>query len=387
MARRVLTAIGFLALAVMVGCTNRRPPAPPDTGPPIVTVAKPVVKTIDQFTDLTGTLAPSKYVEIRSRVTGRIKKVEFSDGKEVQKNQLLVLIDPAPFEVMLAKAKADVLNAQAKLEGARAKEDQLRKAGTAVSDYEKITATSDRKVAEANLALAEANVEDATLNLGYTKVLAPFDGIIDRSLKDEGNDVTGGSGQGTVLTTLVANDPIYAYFDVDESTVLVYRQLVAEGKVVSARKDIVAVEIQVKGEKGYPHKGTLDFVSNRLNPSTGSLQIRGTFSNKSENGAALLPGVFVRGRVPLAAGTQAILIPDAAVSTDQTLKVVYVVNAENRVVMRPVVLGPVVEGLRLVSKGLTAEDRVVIGGLQRVAKDMVVDPKPGTIVPKVDIEK
>ncbi len=147
MARRVSTALAIFAFAVAIGCTNRRPAAPPDPGPPVVTVAKPVVKVIDQFTDLTGTLAPSKYVEIRSRVTGRIKKVEFADGKDVKEGKLLVLIDPAPFVVALAKAKSDVSNAEAKLEGAKAKEAQVLKAtGTAVSDYEKITATADRKV-------------------------------------------------------------------------------------------------------------------------------------------------------------------------------------------------------------------------------------------------
>ena len=391
MIRPPLLAVAFFIGVGALGCTNRRPPAPPDPGPPVVTVSKPVVKSIKQFTDLTGSLAAAKTVDVRSRVTGRIKSVAFKDGQSVKKGELLVQIDPAPFEIMVLKAAADVQNAEAKLEAAKSTENRLSRAtGGAASQDEKEQAIANRKVADANLALAQASAADAKLNLGYANVVAPFDGVVDRILKDEGSDVTGGTGQGTVLTTLVSDDPIYAYFDVDEATVLVYIRLINEGKRKSGTEEPIPVEIQLKDEKGYPHKGFLDFFSNRLNPTTGSLQIRGSFPNpvegKSKN-PTLKPGYFVRGRIPLTTATNAILIPDSAVVTDQALKVVYVVGPDKRVVAKKVILGPINEGLRIVvpdEKGiieLLPTDDVIVRGLQRVIPGAIVEPQEGPIAP------
>jgi RND family efflux transporter MFP subunit len=379
---RGLSIVLFLAgAAAAVGCTNRRAAPPPEVPPPAVTVARPVVKTVDQFTDLTGTLAAVQAVDLRARVSGYIQKVHFKDGDVVKAGDKLVQIDPAPFQAELDKAKADLKTAEAQLRLARANATRVEKVKGSVSIEELETAIAQREVADANRLSAEAAVERARLNLDYTSVGAPIAGQVDRIYVTAGNLVTGGTSQGTVLTTIVSTDPIYGYFDVDEQTVLFYRRLIREGKLKSAREGGIPAEIQLKGDQGYPHKGVLDFISNRLNPGTGSLQVRGTFANPGPPWL-MAPGMFVRGRIPLATRIDAVLIPDEAVTTDQARKVVYVVGPDNVVKVRPVELGPLSDGLRVVDKGLTADDRVVIRGLLRVQPGAVVDPQPGEINPK-----
>ena len=381
MNRGLSIALFLAGAAAAVGCTNRRAAPPPEPPPPAVTVSKPVVRTVDQFTDLTGTLAAVKSVDLRARVSGYIQKVLFKDGDMVKAGDKLVLIDPAPFQVTLDKARADLKTAEAQLRLATANAARVEKAKGSVSIEELETALAQREVSGANRLSAEAAVARAQLDLGYTSVEAPITGQVDRIYVDEGNLVTGGTSQGTVLTTIVSTDPIHAYFDVDEQTVLFYRRLIREKKFKSAQDGGIPAEIQLKGEAGYPHKGMLDFISNRLNPGTGSLQVRGTFANPGPPWL-MAPGMFVRGRIPLATRIDAILIPDDAVTTDQARKVVYVVGPDNRVAVRPVELGPLSGGLRVVDKGLTADDRVVIRGLLRVQPGTVVDPQPGEINPK-----
>ncbi|HET6572418.1 MAG TPA: efflux RND transporter periplasmic adaptor subunit [Fimbriiglobus sp.] len=373
--------LSVVLLVAAVGCTNRRAAPPPAPPPPAVTVAKPVVKTVDQFTDLTGNLAAVQAVDLRARVNGYIQKVLFKDGDVVKAGDKLVQLDPAPYQVELDKAKADLKTAAAQLQLATANAARADKARGSISVEELQTALAQKEVAAANRLAAEAAVARAQLNLDYTSVEAPISGQVDRIYVTEGNLVTGGTSQGTVLTTIVSTDPIYAYFDVDEQTVLFYRRLIREGKFKSAREGGIPAEIQLKGEEGYPHKGTLDFISNRLNPGTGSLQIRGTFANPGPPWL-MAPGMFVRGRIPLATRIDAILIPDEAVTTDQARKVVYVVGANNRVTVRQVELGPLSDGLRVVDKGLSPDDRIVIHGLMRVQPGAVVDPQPGEINPK-----
>ncbi len=411
----------FVAGAAALGCTNRRAAPPPEAPPPAVTVAKPLVKTVEEFTDLTGTLAPTKTVDVRPRVSGFIKEVyvnrgpvppggdppqaalaavlghaivldsiRFREGGEVVAGQRLFLIDPAPFAATLNKALADRQNAEAQLALARANYARLLKVKASASQEELETAAAQVQVQEANVAAAAAAAEQARLNLDYTTVEAPIAGRIDRVYVDEGNVVTGGTSQGTVLTTIVATDPIYAYFDVDEPTVLAYARMIKEGRFRSIREAEVLAEIQLRGETGYPHKGVLEFASNRLNPGTGSLQIRGRFPNPGFP-RLMAPGMFVRGRIPLSTHLNAILIPDEAVTTDQAKKVVYTVVEEPdkadpskkvwRVAVKPVTLGPLSDGLRVVDSGLTPDDRVIIHGLLRVQPGAVVEPKPGEIKP------
>jgi RND family efflux transporter MFP subunit len=380
MNRGLLIALFLAGAAAAVGCTNRRAAPPPEPAPPAVTVAKPVVKTVDQFTDLTGTLAAVQAVDLRPRVSGYIQKVLFKDGDLVTAGDKLVQIDPEPFRVVLEKAQADLKTAEAQLRLANANAARMERAKGSVSAEELQTVVAQKEVAEATRLAAVAAVARAQLDLDYTRVEAPITGQVDRIYVTEGNLVTGGTSQGTVLTTIVSMDPIHAYFDVDEETVLFYRRLIKDKKFKSAREGGIPAEIQLHGEEGYPHKGTLDFISNRLNPGTGSLQVRGTFANPGPPWL-MAPGMFVRGRIPLATRLDAILIPDEAVTTDQARKVVYVVGPDNRVTVRPVELGPLSEGMRVVDRGLSADDRIVTRGLLRVQPGTVVDPQPGSIGP------
>lgn len=380
---------GSLALllvgTVALGC-NTSPPASPDPGPPIVTVAKPVVRPVTQFTDLTGTLAAVKTADVRPQVGGRIERVLFKDGSEVKAGDVLVKIDPTLYKADLSKAKADKANADAQLVKAKADEARFTplRASGAVSQQELDQFIAARQVAEASVGSFLAAVERAAENLRYTDVTAPFDGRVDRIYVNEGNVVSasGTGGAGTVLTRIVTVDPVYAYFDVDERTVLDYMRRIAAKQFQSVNEKESPVEIQLRNETGYPHKGALEFVSVQLNPATGSRQVRGRFPNPPTGPGAvrlLVPGLFVRGRIPLATAEHALLIPDAAVTTDQAKRVVYVVGPDNRVVAKPVVLGPLSDGLRVIAEGLTPDDTVIIRGLQRVQPGAQVEPQPGKI--------
>jgi RND family efflux transporter MFP subunit len=345
-------------------------------------VAAPLVRSVTEFTDLTGTLAPAKTADIRARVSGYVQKVLFKEGAEVKAGEKLFEIDPEPFRVALGLAETGVKSAEAQREQAVATEARAKKGLKAgvVSSEEYDQARATLLVAKANVEKAQKDVEQAKLNLSYTTVEAPFDGRLDRIYVNEGNVVTGGSGQGTVLTRIVTVDPIYAYFTVDEQTVLEYmRRVVSEGRTQPSSHGGVPVEIRLRDETGYPHKGTIDFASSELSPSTGTLQIRGTFDNPGPP-RLLRPGLFVRGRIPMRTATDAMLIPDEAVVTDQAQRVVYVVGPGNRVVAKPVTLGPQAMGLRVV-EGLAPTDRVIINGLARLQPDMEVDPQPGEIKP------
>ncbi|HEY1188478.1 MAG TPA: efflux RND transporter periplasmic adaptor subunit [Gemmata sp.] len=380
---RLLPLFVLAAGLAALGC-NAKPPAPPkDAGPPKVTVANPLVRPVTEFTELTGTLAAVKTADVRARVSGYIQKVLFREGAEVKAGTKLIEIDPEPFQVALGLAEAGVKSAEAQREQAAANEARISKAlkGAAASQEEYDQARANLLVAKANVEKAQKDVAQAQLNLSYTTVVAPFDGRVDRIFVNEGNVVTGGTGAGTVLTRVVTVDPIYAYFTVDEQTVLAYlRRAQREGRVPSAPGTGPPVEIQLRDETGYPHKGTIDFASSELNPSTGTLQIRGTFPDPGPP-RLLRPGLFVRGRIPLTTATEATLIPDAAVVSDQADRVVYVVGPNNRVAAKPVTLGPQALGLRVV-EGLAPADRVIINGLARIQPDMEIDPQPGEIAPR-----
>jgi RND family efflux transporter MFP subunit len=380
MSRKVAFAALILGLS-LIGCQRARPQ--PSAGPLKVTVAAPLVKTITEFTELTGTLAAVKTADVRARVSGYVLKVEFNEGTEVKEGATLVRIDPEPFRVALEVAKTQVKSAEAQREQAAATAARAKKGEKAgvVSAEEYDQAKAALLVAKASVEKAQDDVKQAKLNLDYTTVEAPFDGRVDRIFVNEGNVVTGGSGQGTVLTRVVTMDPMYAYFTVDEQTVLDYlRRKLREGRVPSSGKGHVPVEIALRDETGYPHQGQIDFASSELNPSTGTLQIRGVFPNPGPP-RLLRPGLFVRGRIPGATIPQATLIPDEAIVTDQAQRVVYVVGPGNRVVSRPVTLGPMSLGLRIV-EGLAPTDRVIINGLARIQPDMEIDPQPGVIQPQ-----
>lgn len=374
MMRRGFAPVLFVAgAAALAGCDRPKPPAA-DTGGIVVTVAKPLVKTVTQFTDLTGTLAPVKTADIRPQVSGPIVKVYFKDGDKVAEGQKLVQIDPRPFAADVQKSEAELANAKAKLKLDTANEARIKsvydKGATSKEEYDQ--AVAQREVSAANVLGATAALDKSRLNLGYTDVTAPFAGRIDRIYVTEGNVVTGGTAQGTVLTTVVTTDPIYAYFDVDEQTVQFYLELIRTKKFKSVDEEAAPLQVQLKGETRYPHKGVLNFVSNRLNPATGSLQIRGELKNPGPPWA-MTGGMFVRGEIP-ATVEKAMLVPEAAIVTDQDKKFVYVVGPDKRVKAKVVVLGPQAEGFRIVGSGIGPDDEVVIRGVQKVLPDVLVEP-------------
>jgi RND family efflux transporter MFP subunit len=238
-------------------------------------------------------------------------------------------------------------------------------------DLDKYQAEESQAIANRNL--AKANVSSAKLKLEWTKVIAPVDGRVSRTYVTQGNLVQAGDqGGGTLLTTLVSVEPMYAYFDVDERTALRVRQLIREGKSKSIREGGGPIYLGLANEEGYPHEGNIDFVDNQVNPKTGTIRLRGNFPNQDQ---VLLPGFFVRVRSPIGAPHQALLVNERALDTDQGQKILFIINDKNEVVARPVKLGTLQDGLREITDGLKPGELVVVNGLQQVRPGLVVEPK------------
>jgi RND family efflux transporter MFP subunit len=287
---------------------------------------------------------------------------------------VLFKLDPRPYEAMLNQAKAKVAQDEAQLKYDEAEFQRnlnlVRTGAVSRSDLDKTAAA--RGVDLANVAADKALVASRQLDLEYTKVLAPVSGRVSRYVVTVGNLVqSGDQAGGTLLTTIVSVDPMYAYFDVDEHTVLRVRQLIREGKAQSARDGELPVWLGLANEDGYRHRGTINFVDNQVNPKTGTLRLRGVFPNQAE---ALSPGYFARVRVPIGFPHQALLVSDRAIDTDQGQRIVYVVNGNNKVVSRPVRLGALHDGLRAVDDGVKPGERVIVNGLQQVRPGITVEP-------------
>jgi RND family efflux transporter MFP subunit len=379
--RGLLLAVLFsLSLMSMLGCRNRPHPIP-DSGNVLVTVSRPLTDEVTLFTDLTGSVAAPETVQVRPCVSGFIKAVLFSEGKMVDKDKTILFeIDPVIYNADLKQAEAQIEIGKAQLELALADEAREKiaydKGASSKQNYDSFVAK--RKVADAQLMSYQEQKTKAKQNLDWTKVVAPIDGKADRAYLTAGNVVTGGETQGTVLTTIVSMDPMYVYFDVDDQTVSFYQKLLNEKRLKTLENgDLPQVDIQLQGETGFPRHGEITFISNQLNPTTGTLSIRGVFHNADK---MLVPGRYVRGRVPVGKPFPGLLVPDAAVVTDQGRKIVYVIGADNKAEARAVGLGPQVRGLRLVESGLTPADRIVIRGAQRVQTGMTVQPEDGAIV-------
>jgi membrane fusion protein, multidrug efflux system len=365
-------ALLALAAALGAGCGRQKPPpAPP---PPAVTVAEVVQREVMEWDEYTGRLEPVESVEVRARVNGYLESIHFEDGALVKKGDLLFVIDPRPYKTEFDRAEAELARSQTRLE--LASNDFERAArlfkSRAISEEEFDARSKAKKEADSALAASKAALEAARLNLEYTRILAPIDGRISRRYVTVGNLVSGGLGMPTLLTTIVSTDPVYCYVDADERSVLKYQQLSREGKRVSARDFKIPCELGLANETGFPHKGVIDFVDNRLDPNTGTLRGRGVFTNGNRS---LTPGLFARMRIPGSGKYQALLLPERAFGNDQSVKFVYVVNAESKVEFRPVVLGPVIDGLRVVREGLKPGERVIIEGHMRVRPGLVVDAK------------
>src|SRR5262245_25592967 len=371
---RSALVLGFcLALA---GCA-RAPSEVPAAAPTPVTVSYLLERKVNDYADFTGRTAAVDSVEVRARVWGYLDKVNFKEGTLVKQGDVLFEIDPRTYKAALANAEGNLASAQARLrrldaDFARA-ESLLRTKAVSREDYDKIV--GDRGEAAASLEALRAAVEQAKLDLGFTKVLAPVSGRIGRKLVTEGNLVQSGQTGGTLLATLVSGDPIYVYCDADERTALRVRQLIRairEGQAQSAGAAEWPVALSLATDEGFPHKGTINFVDNQVNPKTGTLRVRGVFPNPDE---AISPGFFARVRVPIGPPRPALLVSDRSLDSDQGRKVLYVVNGDNEVVARPVRVGALHDGLRVIEDGLKPGEWVIVNGLQQVRPGVTVEPK------------
>ncbi len=320
-----------------------------------------MAKKIVEHNEYTGRLAAIENVSVRPRVSGYITQIPFKEGNLVKKDDLLFVIDPRPYQAALDQAAGQLKQAQAQkeLSDRNFGRAQTLQATKVSSKEEFDQAATARNQGDAQVATAQAAVDAAKLNLEFTQIKSPIDGRVSREQVTVGNLVANDT---TVLTNIVSVDPIYAYADVDERAVIAYQKLEGEGKVKDARANPVAVSIALAGETGFPHKGDIDFVDNQINAATGTLSVRGKFPNADGN---LLSGMFVRMQIPVSGEEDALLITDRAVGSDQGQKFVYVLTGD-KVDQRPVTLGPVIDGLRVVTQGLKADDQVLINGLMKV---------------------
>jgi RND family efflux transporter MFP subunit len=370
---RILLAA--IALVWAVGCKPKGAVTPP--APPTVSVIQPVVKDVVEWDEYIGRLESPEVVEVRARVSGYLDKVHFKEGKEVKKGDVLITIDPRPYQAEFDRAQAEFERAQSQAELAKSDAERAKRLITtkAISEEDFDTKTRTYASVLAAARSAKAALEAAKLNLEFTEIHSPIDGRISRALVTEGNLVSGGvSGAGaTLLTTVVSLNPLYLYSDADERAILKYLKLRREGKRVSARDEQIPAEMALADETDFPHRGRIDFVDNRIDPTTGTLRARGVFSNADHS---LSPGFFGRIRIPGSGKYPALLIPDRALGADQSVKFVYVVNAEKKVEFRPVTIGPMIDGLRVVKEGLKPGEQIIVEGLLRVRPGVVVDAKP-----------
>lgn len=359
-----LTALGAMFLSMLlVGCDdgvaqNAVPQAP------AVSAADVVVKSISQWDSFNGRIEAVESVQLRPRVSGYIDKVNYTDGQEVKKGEVLFTIDDRTYRAALEQAQATLTRAKTQAILARSEANRTDKLvnTNVVSREEWEQRRSAAAQAQADIRAAQAAVDAAQLNLDFTKVTAPIDGRASRALITSGNLVTAGDSA-SVLTTLVSLKTVYVYFDVDEATYLHYQNLARSGQGASSNHLALPVEIGLVGEEGYPHQGKVDFLDNQLTPSTGTIRMRALLDNAQRQ---FTPGLFARVRLPGSAEFKATLVDDKAVLTDQDRKYVYIVDKEGKAQRRDITPGRLAAGLRIVQQGLNPGDKVIVDGLQKV---------------------
>lgn len=356
------------------GCKPKSNVVPP---PPSVSVAQPVARDVVEWDEYIGRLESPETVEVRARVSGYLDKVHFKEGKEVKKGDLLFTIDPRPYRAEFDRANAEYERMVSQTDLAKNDFDRAQRliVTKAISEEDHDTKAKAYAAAQAATKSMKAAMDLAKLNLNFTEIHAAINGRISRALVTEGNLISSGvSGSGaTLLTTIVSLDPLYCYADTDERSILKYLRLRREGTRVSARDELIPVEMGLADETGFPHKGFIDFVDNRIDPNTGTLRGRGVFPNTEHS---LSPGFFARIRIPGSGKYPALLIPDKALGSDQSVKFVYVVNSEKKIEFRPVKTGPMIDGLRVVKGGLKSGEQIIVEGLLRVRPGVQVDAKP-----------
>jgi len=377
-----LSPMLIVLAGLLAGCGEKPAPQAGAAAPP-VTVAQPVKRTVTDWDEFTGRFDAIEEVQVRARVGGFVTNVEFKDGDMVHAGDLLYIIDPRPFEAVAEQADGQLSDARAKVELAKRDLDRgLALVQTsAVSEQLVDQRRQALQAAHAAVTQAEGALKAAQLNIEFTHVIAPIGGRVSRHLVSVCHLVQRSEGGSTLLTSIVSLDPIYIYFDMDEATYLKYNRLWFEGKRPSSRDNPNPVQVALTGETKPSHDGKVDFLDNRLDVSTGTLRGRAVIPNKD---LSILPGQFGRVRLIASAPYDALLIPDNAIATDQSRKIVFVVKEDNTAEARPVILGPLDEGLRVIREGLKADDRVVVDGLQRVRVGAKVSPHPAKPAPAGD---
>ncbi|WP_207791516.1 efflux RND transporter periplasmic adaptor subunit [Sandaracinobacteroides saxicola] len=353
----------------------------PDAPPPFklpVDAAKPVIRTVQDWDEYAGRFEAINFVEVRARVSGQLERIAYRDGDTVKAGDLLFVIDQRPFRVAVAQAEARVADTTAQLAFARTElgraEELFPKGfipGRTLDQRRQELVSATAAVTSARAALA-----DARLNLSFTEVRAPVGGRTSARTVSIGNLVTGGGAGGTLLTTIASLNPIRFVFDADEAAYLKYTRMAAAGDRPSSRDAANPVRLRLDGEEGWPHRGRMDFVDNRIDPQSGTMRGRAVFDNP---GAIFVPGMFGRMQLLGSGEYRAVLLPETAIGSDQTAKVVFVVGSDGAINPRPVTLGPLIDGLRVIRTGLKGDETVVINGLVRLRPGLQVQPKMTTI--------
>jgi RND family efflux transporter MFP subunit len=394
-----------LAVLSLAGCDDSHANSSAEKPPAaIVTAGPPVERPVTDYVEFTGRTDAVESVEVRARVTGFLKKVfftrdeatdgksagggtaEVAEGTEVQAGTPLYEIDDREYVADLEDAKGELTNYLAQQEKAASdvkRAIMLKEKGSISAEEYERTETA-KKQADAHVESAKAKRDRAELNVEFSHIAAPISGKISRTEISAGNLIR---AENTLLTTIVSVDPIHVYFDLDERTLLTIRKLMLEGKIKTVRSESTGnqetypVEMGLAIDEGYPKKGYIDFLDNRVNPATGTIRVRGVFANPAfaPQKREMAPGMFARVRVPLGEPQPSLLVAERAIGTSQARKFVYIVNEKSEVVDRTVTLGAMDGGLRVIAEGLKAGEKVIIDGLQRVRPGAEVQPKPATM--------
>ena len=380
---RSYTLIGLLFILVGCSADKNEYVAPP---PAEVTVSHPTQEAVIEYLEFTGTTKSVGFAEVKAQASGLLKSMHFEPGLQVEQGDLLFVIDPKPYQAELAAAQAELISAQAELARTEA---ELKRANSLIkknfiSQTDYLRRKTERDVAQAQIGLKKARVQSAKIELSYTQVKAPISGRVSRNQVDVGNLV--GEGEATLLTTITQYKPMYAYFHLNERDLLRVMNIRAEkaqdiGHDLEKQSDQaldIPLFLGLVDEQAYPHKGELDFGESALNPSTGTIELRGVFANAAKP-ARLIPGLFARLRLPVGKTENALLIDERAISADQSGRFVLVVGAENKVEKRSVVLGQRIKGQVVIKQGIKATDKVIIKGLQKARPGSIVNPQSAAI--------
>jgi RND family efflux transporter MFP subunit len=367
-----LLAVLFFGAAMLTGCAQSQAQgatAPPDAK---VTAAPVLARDVTEWDDFTGRLEAVNTVAVRPRVSGYVSGVTFQEGAIVHKGDVLFEIDARPFQAEVDRLRAELARVKATVQRANA---ELQRANNLAGDNAMAPEEHDRRAAFAAESAAQvdavaAGLRAAELNLEFTRVTSPIDGRAGRAIITAGNLVSSGPGEGTLLTTVVSLDPMYATFDTDEQTFLRYTAPARERMRGNTRDSGLPIRMALAGDDGFPREGKMDFLDNQVNPATGTIRSRAVFHNGDR---ALTPGLFVRLRVPGRGQDHSLLVQDRAIGTDLDKRFVYIVAADHTIQYRAVTIGPLVDGLRVVRNGLKPGDLVVVNGLQRIRPGAHVD--------------